>query len=77
MKHKAIQWVIAIALFSVGFYGFLMLCDEDPSYQMTELEFFVEKAIGCGIIAAAGLFGRYLYHKGHIPVMHVKEEDIK
>lgn len=75
--HKAIQWAIVTALFSVGFYGFLMICDEDPFYQMTELEFFSEKAIGCGIVAAAVLFGRYLYRKGLLPVMDVKEEDIK
>lgn len=72
---KLIQWAIVSAIFAVGFYGFLMVCDEDPFYQMTEGQFLFEKILGLAIIAACVLFGKYLYRKGILPIMDIKNED--
>lgn len=72
---KFIQWAIVSAIFAVGFYGFLMVCDEDPFYQMTEGQFLFEKILGLAIIAACVLFGKFLYRKGILPIMNIKNED--
>lgn len=72
---KFIQWAIVSAIFAVGFYGFLMVCDEDLFCQMTDRQFLFEKIMGLAIIAACVLFGKYLYRKGILPIMDFKNKD--
>lgn len=72
IPNKFIQRTIVAVLFGIGFYGLLMVCDEDPLYQKTEQQWFMEKIIGFAIIVACVLVGKYLYRKGYLSVMETK-----